>query len=162
MTPESQPCSSVPESVSVQQFSLDLDGQNIETVLNGQWTSNRERDAKNWTTESMAMIWVLGVSDWAWWNSFPVYQRRQWIGWYETAQLTRRGSRADQMETFSQFKSYMDNAYAEDKSLAEHWATLIKEAWLHRQPCPIIPAPEYEHVLRMAFELASLKPELMT
>jgi hypothetical protein len=37
-----------------------------------------------------------------------------------------------------------------DEAIARAWAVQIREAWLKRQPCPIIPEPAFKHVLEMA------------
>jgi len=46
--------------------------------------------------------------------------------------------------------------WIQSKELAARWAVEIREAWLKRKPCPIIPNFWYEGVLQMAFDLAGI------
>lgn len=119
------------------QFTLDLDGLNPEIRMRGQFLANQERDAKNWSTEAMAMVWVLGVSDWDWWNSFPEYERTAWLHWYENAQISRRGPRACDMQTFASYKAQVEDSYNRNLEIASAMAKEIRHAWLHNEPCPI-------------------------
>ena len=137
-----------------EQFALDLEGNDLETRLHGQWALNQERDARNWTVEAHTMVWVLGGDDWDWWNSFPRYQRAQWISWYEDAQSARRGRGTCDMQTFVQYQAGAEDRYQRNLELATAWSKQIREAWLNRKPCPIIPAPGFEHILHWAFDLA--------
>jgi hypothetical protein len=49
--------------------------------------------------------------------------------------------------------------WQETKRLAESWAEEIRTAFKERKPCPIIPAPKFQHVLDYAFQLAAVPPE---
>jgi hypothetical protein len=45
--------------------------------------------------------------------------------------------------------------------MAEAWAIEIREAFLQRKPCPIIPATGFETILKMAFDLAQIPVDSM-
>lgn len=68
-----------------EQFSLDLNGESIETMLQDQWRCNMEAQAAQWTTENMARHWA-GFSD-EQWAGLPRYKKASIISLYEYEQV---------------------------------------------------------------------------
>lgn len=79
--------------------------------------------------------------------------------------LCHRCTPVDTLETIKrwrdervQFAVLQEQVYR-DTELAKSWAHEIQEAWKKRLPCPIIPTPDFRHVLDYAFILAVISPE---
>lgn len=106
-----------------------------------------------WVCRSNPVAYEITRDDKRWWRELPAYQREMWRHRYEAqcasgtllpAYLVEAHARAD---------------FAEAQRLAESWAEDIRTAFKERKPCPIIPTPQYKHVLDWAFALAQMEPE---
>ncbi|MEI7733206.1 MAG: hypothetical protein WCO56_26785 [Verrucomicrobiota bacterium] len=131
----------------IEQFSLDLDGEKLEHVIQNQWRENMEKDAHNWTPEGMTVAWDFR-GDWEEWRALPEYERHLWMTRYERAKETALCHR--RMPSPGSILASEEETYQRDKERAFVWAREIKESWLNRSPCPIIPAPGFEYILKWA------------
>lgn len=114
------------------------------------------REAANWTEEARCARWLF-VHDSLWlesWKALPKYDREGWLLEYRIGrQAVESGGR---MPSASLIMAHREAAWKQTKELAESWARDIRAAFLERKPCPIIPAPGFEHVLHYAFDLAQV------
>lgn len=65
-----------------EQFRFDWDKAESERPVMEQWARNEASQAWQFTDESLAMVWFLGVLDPEWWATFPKYQRTRIVEQY--------------------------------------------------------------------------------
>lgn len=107
-------------------------------------------------TEAAIIRWVAGSKpeDEAWWHALPSYEQQAWRNRHDVERHTGRP-----MRSAGYIYNLEADAFEQTKKLANSWAAEIRLAWKNRQPCPIVPTPQFQHVLDYAFELAALRPE---
>lgn len=78
--------------------------------------------------------------------------------------LCEQNTPADTVETLKRWRQekieagYAAEGWKQAQATANEWAVLIREAWLKRLPCPIIPnGPVYAGILDMALRRAGLE-----
>ena len=107
--------------------------------------------------ETGCVHWLCGYNDpdaFAWWKALPRYEREWWLQNYRSGREAFK--RGEGMPVAGAIWWRRENLWKETNRLAESWAKDIRQAFLDRKPCPIIPAPGYEYVLAMAFNLAQV------
>lgn len=141
----------------LEQMTLDLDGEQIET----QWNlREQEEHAKN-TEEARCLQWICEKDspDWDWWKSLRQNERDRWIADYRLVrEMVEAGHKMSSPRSYGPPRREVVNQW---QAMAEAWAVQIRQAFLQRKPCPIIPAKGYETILEWAFQLAQIPAESM-
>ncbi|CAN5549612.1 hypothetical protein BH09VER1_BH09VER1_24950 [soil metagenome] len=144
---------------------LEFDFDSPEGALQARWRENEERERRFWTEETRCISWLNSwrhpvEEDFSWWKALPSYERSAWLSHFDDACRMARATGQPVREP-GYFAARAQEALAKSEKLAESWAEEIRKAFIHRKPCPIIPAPGYENILAWAFVKAAVPAECL-
>jgi hypothetical protein len=132
----------------------------FEVQLEKQWAKNRADQAAFWTEERKACAWAFGTiqMEETPWGGMAQYEQNTLVLMYR-CERERASSFGADMRSAGYLEAMAEDAFRLNKALAEHWAEEIRVAFKRRQPCPIIPEPDFEWILDWAFLLAQVPSE---
>ncbi len=120
----------------------------------------QEAAAREFSEDRLCAAWLAnGFGDREFWEHLRPYEQRSWLAQYREERIYADYHSKGRMRSAAFLAQLNEFGYQEAKRHAEYWARDLREAFVQRKPCPIIPEPRYRWILDWAFQLAQLHPD---